>query len=405
MPSFAYTAVAAGGKRVQGTLEAANRQAALQQLDGQKLQPVSLKASDEGTAQAAANGVIKLSQAQVILFSEDVSDLLDAGLQLESALKVIEERPGSTNLQAVAAKARKLVREGTPFAVALRQASPSFGELYCSMVTAGEASGVMGEMMRRQINYLRVMQELRSQMQQALIYPAFICGAGGVILILFMTMLLPELNALFAQTQGKLPLLTVMLIEGAHFITAWWPLLLAGGAAIVVGWRAWVKTPGGRMWWDEKQLDIPMAGALLRARFYAQFAHTLGSLVTNGIPLLQGMRLTSQATMNVFLRGKMDRMAEAVGDGGSLSRAMKLAGVFPQLFTDMVGVGEKTGDLSRALERAAQRFDKEMQSGLNRMMSIIQPAVILVIALGVGLVAYSVINTILEAVTSLKVKM
>lgn len=405
MPSFAYTAVAAGGKRVQGTLEAANRQAALQQLDGQKLQPVSLKTADEGTGAVAADGVIKLSQAQVILFSEDVSDLLDAGLQLESALKVIEERPGSTNLQAVAAKARKLVREGTPFAAALRQASPSFGELYCSMVTAGEASGVMGEMMRRQIHYLRVMQELRSQMQQALIYPAFICGAGGVILILFMTMLLPELNALFAQTQGKLPLLTVLLIEGAHFITAWWRLLLAGGAAIVVGWRAWLKTPGGRMWWDEKQLDIPMAGSLLRARFYAQFAHTLGSLVTNGIPLLQGMRLTSQATMNVFLRGKMDRMAEAVGDGGSLSRAMKLAGVFPQLFTDMVGVGEKTGDLSRALERAAQRFDKEMQSGLNRMMSIIQPAVILVIALGVGLVAYSVINTILEAVTSLKVKM
>ena len=101
MPSFSYTAVAAGGKRVQGTLEAANRQAALQQLDSQKLQPVSLKASDEGTAQAASNGVIKLSQAQVILFSEDVSDLLDAGLQLESALKVIEERPGSTNLQAL----------------------------------------------------------------------------------------------------------------------------------------------------------------------------------------------------------------------------------------------------------------------------------------------------------------
>ena len=158
MPSFAYTAIASGGKRVQGTLDATSRQAALQQLDGQKLQPISLKASEAAVA-GAKGGSVKLGHAQVILFSEDVADLLDAVLQLESALKVIEERPGSTNLKIVAARARKLVREGTPFASALRQASPSFGELYCSMLTAGEASGVMGEMMRRQINYLRVMQE------------------------------------------------------------------------------------------------------------------------------------------------------------------------------------------------------------------------------------------------------
>ncbi len=404
MPSFAYTAIASGGKRVQGTLDAATRHAALQQLDGQKLQPISLKASEAGGPAGAKGGAVKLGHAQVILFSEDVADLLDAGLQLESALKVIEERPGSTNLQTVAARARKLVREGTPFASALRQASPSFGELYCSMVTAGEASGVMGEMMRRQINYLRVMQELRSQMQQALIYPAFICGAGGVILILFMTVLLPELNSLFAQTQGKMPLLTLWLIGTARFVTAWWPLLLAAGAGLVFAWRHWISTPRGRAWWDEKQLGLPVAGPLLKGRFYAQFAHTLGSLVTNGIPLLQAMRLTGQATMNVYYRAKMDRMSEVVGDGGSLSRAMKLAGVFPQLFTDMVGVGEKTGDLARALERAAQRYDKEMQAGLTRMMSMIQPTVILVIALAVGLVAYSVVNTIMEAVSSLKVQ-
>jgi type II secretory pathway component PulF len=403
MPSFAYTAIASGGKRVQGTLDATSRQAALQQLDGQKLQPISLKASDAATAAGAKGGSVKLGHAQVILFSEDVSDLLDAGLQLESALKVIEERPGSTNLQIVAARTRKLVREGTPFASALRQASPSFGELYCSMVTAGEASGVMGQMMRRQIEYLRVMQELRSQMQQALIYPAFICGAGGVVVVLFMTMLLPQLESLFKQTGKELPTLTVWFISSARFVTAWWPLLLAAVAGLVFAWRYWIRTPRGRAWWDEKQLGLPVAGQLLKGRFYAQFAHTLGSLVSNGIPLLQAMRLTGQATMNVYFRAKMDRMADVVGDGGSLSRAMKLAGVFPQLFTDMVGVGEKTGDLARALERAAQRYDKEMQTGLTRMMSLIQPTVILVIALGVGLVAYSVVDTIMGAVSSIKV--
>ncbi|MDX6766362.1 MAG: type II secretion system F family protein [Candidatus Methylacidiphilales bacterium] len=403
MPSFTYTAVASGGKRVQGTLEAPSRQAALQQLDGKSLQPVSLKAV-ENSVSMAAGGSVKLSQAQVILFSEDVADLLDAGLQLEAALKVVEERPGAGNLQIVAARARRLVREGTPFATALRQASPSFGELYCSMIAAGEASGVMGDMMRRQINYLRVMQELRSQMQQALIYPAFICGAGGVVLILFMTVLLPQLESLFAQTKGHLPLLTQWLILAARFVTAWWPVLLGIGTAIGFAWRQWVRTPRGRAWWDERQLSLPVFGSLLMVRFYAQFAHTLGSLAANGIPLLQGMKLTAQATQNVFLRAKMDRMGDAVGDGGSLSRAMKVAGIFPQLFTDMVGVGERTGDLPRALERAAQRYDKEMQSGLTRMMGLIQPTVILVIALGVGLVAYSVVNTIMEAVSSLKVQ-
>jgi len=405
MPAYKFTAIGAAGKKVQGVLEAASRQAALQTLDERRLQPVALEQDEASAAPGKAPGSVRLGLAQIILFSEDVADLLEAGLQLEGALRVLEERPGIPALQSVAARVRKLVREGTPFASALRQASPSFGELYCSMVAAGEASGVLGEMLRRQTSYLLVMQELRAKLQQALVYPAFICVAGGAILVLFMTVLLPELDALFKQTQGQLPWLTQVMIGSARWTMAWWPVLLLGGAAAAWGWHSWTSTPAGRLAWDQHQLSLPLAGRLLQVKFFAQFAHTLASLTVNGIPLIQALRLTTQATMNRHLRARLERMTAQVGDGASLSRAMKASGVFSQLFIDMVGVGERTGDLPRALERAAGRYDREMQQGLTRMMDLIQPTVILVIALGVGLVAYSVVNTILEAVSSLKVQL
>lgn len=401
MPSFAYTAVAAGGRRVRGTLEASSRQAALQQLAQQQLQPLSLEAAG---AASGATASTRLTSAQILLFSEDMADLLEAGLQLEPALRVIEERPGNTRLQTVAATARKQLREGASFARALRQASPSFGELYCSMVAAGEASGALGPMLRRQVAYLAAMQELRNQIQQALIYPAFIIAAAAAVVLLFITFLLPQLQDLLRQTQGKLPPAIELMIAASHFVQTWWPLLLGG--ALLVAWliRRQLATPAGCLWWDRVQLRLPLLGPTLLTRFYAQFAHTLGSLTTNGIPLIDALHLTRQATLNTFLHQRLERLLAIVGDGGSLSRAMKSCAIFPSLFTDIVNVGERTGDLPRALLRAAQRYDKEMQQALARTMAIIMPSIIIAVALGVGIVAYSIVDTIMGAVSSLNIR-
>jgi len=408
MPQFTYKAVRADGQVVSGNLEAHSRTLALQQLDSLQLQPISLLAQGETSPAVSSSplssGPVRLSHAQILLFTEDLADLLDAGLQLEAALKVIEDRPGASGLRQVAILLRQQVREGVSLSIALAKASPSFGELYSTMVAAGEASGALIPILRRQISYLNLMQDLRRKVQQSLVYPAFIMIAGVITLILFMTVLMPQLDDLFHQTQTAIPIETRILIGGLQWLETWWPAVIAGGAGGYWLFRTYTRTGNGKIWWNRIQLKIPGFGPIFQNTFYSQFGHTLAGLIGNGIPLLQALRLTAQATPNTHLKKIIVRMADLVGDGSSLARAMKLSKNFPDLFIDIVGVGEKTGDLERALGRAAARYEKELNDRLTALMAMIQPAVILLIALGVGFVAYSVISTILDAVSSLKAR-
>lgn len=405
MPQFTYKAVGANGQVISGNLEAHSRAIALQQLDAQQLQPISLLAQGETISSTPlSNSPVRLSQAQILLFTEDLADLLDAGLQLEAALKVIEDRPGASSLRQVAALLRQQVREGVSLSTALVKASPSFGELYSTMVAAGEASGALVPILRRQIAYLNLMQDLRRKVQQSLVYPAFIMAAGVATLILFVTVLMPQLNDLFRQTQTTIPFETRVLIGGLQWLETWWWLVLLFGAGAYGFFRAYIRTEKGKIWWHRVQLKIPGFGPIFENTFYSQFGYTLAGLIGNGIPLLQALRLTAQATPNLYFKKILIRMADMVGDGSSLARTMRISKNFPDLFIDIVGVGEKTGDLERALGRAATRYEKELNDRLTALMAMIQPAVILIIAIGVGFVAYTVISTILEAVSSLKVR-
>jgi len=407
MPVFVYQALQSDGGKISGELEASGRQDAFTQLRRQNLQPFSLvpKGSGGAAAKAAAaesaSGEVVLNRSQVLLFTEELCELLEAGLKLDRALQVIEQRQDKSALRGVAASARQSLREGMTFSAALKKASPSFSDLYCNMVKAGEASGTVSKILKRQVEFLTMMGDLQRRVTSALVYPSVIFAAGLALLVIFMTFLLPQLTALLGKTGQALPVATRLLIATSEFFGTWWWVVLLVLAAAVLGFRHYTSTGDGRAWWDHAKLQLPIFGPLLRMRFYAQFTQTLSTLLNNDVSLMQSMQLIRNATPNIYLQGLLERVADHVQDGAQLSRAIQRVQFFPPTMVDIIQVGETTGDLGAALERSAKNYDKQLSVVIERVTALIQPMVILVVALFVGLVAYSMITGILTTVSGL----
>lgn len=406
MPVFAYKALKPGGEHVAGEIEATSRADAFARLARQNIQPFSLDARDGSRSsaeprRAGPTGETALNRQQVLLFTEELCDLLEAGLKLDRALQVIEQRQDKSALRDVAANCRQYLREGATFSNALRHSSKSFSELYCNMVKAGEVSGTVPKILRRQVEFLAMIGELQRRVTSALIYPSVIFVAGIILLSVFMTFLLPQLTTMLSKTGGQLPLATRGLIAVSDFFAGyWWAVLLLTGL-VVGGFHAATRKGAGRDWWDRAKLQIPLIGAVLRMRFYAQFTQTLSTLLNNGVSLMQAMQLIRNATPNTYLQGLLARVSDHVADGARLSRAIERTGFFPPTLLDIIQVGETTGDLGAALERSAKNYDKQLSLVIERITAIIQPLIIVIVAIFVGLVAYSMIVGIMQTIQGL----
>ncbi|MFA7344549.1 MAG: type II secretion system F family protein [Terrimicrobiaceae bacterium] len=408
MPDFSYRATEPGGGVSSGVISATTRAEAYRILRNKGLQPVSVGESGQAARpqkrKADEIGLTRLSSAQLLYFTEELAELLEAGLQLEGALKVIEQRQEKSEVKPVAAKLRQRVRDGVSFSQALRECGRTFDALYCNLVAAGEAGGALPQILKRQCAYLELIEDLRKRVINSLMYPSIVFASAVVLMFIFLTFLVPQLSVLLGKTGQKLPLITQMLIAVSGFCGKWWWAIIAffGAAALLV--RAAVQTPPGRAWWHRAMLDIPVVGPVLRAKFYAEMLQTLSTLVSNGVTLLNGINLMLAATSNVFLQGLLRKVADLVGEGTSLASSLRRVGFFPPVLMDILGVGEQTGDIASALERAARRFDRELTSRIGHLTTLIQPAIILLVALFVGVVAYSMIAGILTSVSALRAR-
>ncbi len=406
MPSFTYTALSPSGQQVSGKLQVGTRAEAFRKLEAQSLTPMKVLeeagvpgakgAKGKTAAQAAAmpSEVVKLKRGQLITFTEELADLLDGGLQIDQALRVMEERQDSPNIKKIAGTLRSEIREGSTISKALRKASPSFDDMYVNMTAAGEASGSLPEILRRQAAGLNVLHELQSKVTQAMIYPSMLTIACIGMIIVFTTVVVPQITSLLSSTGTKLPLATEVLIKVSAFLAQWWLVMLAVGTVGFLSFRGYVNTPVGRMWWAQAKMRIPLMGPVVATRLYAQFAHSLGNLLVNGVPLLNALKLASKAMTNVFMQSQLTKAVALVGEGASLSNGLRKVGEFPTLLVDMVAVGEQTGTLGRALEKTAARYDKELDIRINRLTTFISPAIMVFMAIIVGTVAYSIVTAV-----------
>ncbi|HEY2799969.1 MAG TPA: type II secretion system F family protein [Chthoniobacterales bacterium] len=412
MPQFSYRARNAQGGLVEGVLNVADRSVAIRQIEQQHCIPIRIEAmSPAGPQVVQGKGAVplagptqklKIAHGQLLVFTEQLAHLLQAGMTLDESLGVLEKRLKQPKVQQMTHGLHQALIDGRSFSQALRDFPRVFSPLYINMVGAGEASGALPDILTRVVGHLMQEKNLRDRVQQALIYPAFLALAGSALIIIFITFMVPQLTGFMSETGGVLPLPTRILLEVNHIIVGYWwlfvLLFIAGSAAF----RAFVRTDDGRMTWDRFRLWLPGYGKIKRHQYYAQFARTLGTLMENGIPLLKALDLVTEIAANKFLEAKLRDVRRAVIDGANLSSALAKEQLFPELFTDMMAVGEQTGHFARTMQTIADVYERELDRTVQIISSLIPPVIIVFIAIIVGFVVYSILSAVFEMTHSLQ---
>ena len=415
MSRFQYRALKGGGEVAEGAADGRNRAEVMRQLSARGLQVLSVKEVSEisgarskekaGTPEKPTPNAPqenRFNSKQLIQFTEELSDLLAAGVQLDSALSSIAKRSESPLIGRVAQVCYEKVRDGAPLATALRQASPSFNDLYCNLVAAGEVSGALGDILKRQVSYLTTMAELRGKLATALIYPSFLIASGLGVGSMFVFFLIPKLQRLVESTGGTLPPVAKFMMDlGEFFRNHWIAVFALIAVALVIG-SAMFRRPSVKYAWDEQKLRIPMVGKLVLTRFNVQFVETLSNLLSNGLPLVKALQLVEGTTPNRHIHARINVIKEKVSEGALLNRSMEKAQVFEPGLIDMVRIGEDTGKLSESMSKAGERLDREFSRSIDRIASVIQPAIILVMSVLVGVMAYMMISVIYETISVLR---
>jgi type II secretory pathway component PulF len=412
MPQFAYRARDAQGSLVEGVLDCPDRAVAIRQIELQKCIPVRIDlvgpeaktGQREGAAPTAPTQNLKIPHGQLLVFTEQLAHLLQAGMTLDEGLAVLEKRLKQPRVQQMTHTLHQALVDGRSFSQALSELPRIFPPLYVNLVGAGEASGALPQILLRVVKSLMQAKELRDRVQQALIYPAFLALAGAVLVTIFITFMVPQLTGFMAQTGGALPLPTRILLHINHAITGYWWVGVLAAISAVVGFRALVRTDEGRTGWDRFQLMIPGYGRVIRHRYYAQFSRTLGTLIENGIPLLRALDLVTEIAGNRFLEQKLGEVRKAVIDGATLSAALQAQKLFPDLFTDMMSVGEQTGHFAETMQAIADVYERELDKTVGLISQLIPPVIIVVIAVLVGLVVFSILSAVFEMTHSLQIR-
>ena len=409
MPQFAYRARNAQGGLVEGVLDCPDRSVAIRQIEQQRCIPIRIEAvapagkDGEALKRAAPVQNLKIPHSQLLVFTEQLAHLLQAGMTLDEGLSILEKRLKQPRVQQMTHGLHQALVDGRSFSQALREFPRIFPAIYVNLVAAGEASGALPDILLRLVKHLMQAKNLKDRVQQALIYPAFLAVAGAVLITIFITYMVPQLTAFMsAQSGGALPLPTRVLMQIHHLIVGYWWIVVLMGIGASVGFRAFVRTDEGRITWDRLRLSFPGYGRIIRHRYYAQFSRTLGTLMENGVPLLRALDLVAEIAGNRFLETKLTEVRRAVIDGATLSAALSAQHLFPDLFTDMMAVGEQTGHFAETMQTIADVYERELDRTVAIVSQMIPPMIIVVIAVLIGLVVYSILTAVFEMTHSLQ---
>ncbi len=422
MAQFTYKARSRSGQVMQGVLESADRAGALSKLQRDGLYPVSIqpakgkaaKTKPEKSARAAKVAAVKpikeggggrirfrrkgrkpkLQDSATWMLQ--LANLLRSGMPLSVALNSMISISGKGISEEVAMELKQNVTEGKTLSEAMGRHPVIFNEMSINMVRAGEESGALEQVLRRLAKHFERFAEVQSKFISAMIYPAIVCLVGFVIILFFMTYMLPKFSEIFESFNATLPKSTLFLMGVGKLAInpVFWIVLLVVVLATVVLIVRYKATPNGRRKIDDMKLRLPVLGKVMRLNLFGQFARTLSTLLTNGVPVLTALRITGDVVPNVIIKDSIVMAREAVTDGKSLAEPLARSGLFPRLMIDLVRIGEETGDVPGALENLAITYENDLELELRVMTNLIEPAMIIVMAVGVGGLLFSILQAL-----------
>ena len=412
MPRFSYTVLDARGQEAAGVLDAPTQSEAVSQLRQAGYFPTSVaeegKAPKARAAKAAktkapakakpAPGAKKgfgsiarfqrrtVKSKTLMIFTRQLATLIDAGLPLLRGLNVLSKQERDPVLRGAVERIADSVQGGSTFSEGLAQHPRVFNKLFVSMVKAGEAGGVLELVLQRLAEFQEKAAKVRNKVKSAMFYPIAVMVIAVLIVSYLMVAIVPKFQQIFKDMlNGKpLPALTQWVIEVSEFVQAYYVWVAAGVALIVVGWKAWARTAGGRRVIDKLKLRLPIFGDLTRKSAIARFTRTLGTLVTSGVPILQALTITSETADNALVSEAITRVHDSVKEGESIVAPMEGSGIFPPMVLSMVDVGEETGQLPDMLLKIAEVYDDEVDNSVAGLTSLLEPLMIIFLAVVVG---------------------
>lgn len=403
MPNFNYKAMTRDGKRIEGSLEAADRRAAMAAVERMGCVPLSV-AETVAPKTKSAGSFWKLEAAkdmkprEVLLFTSELSDLIEAGMTLGSALNCLASQGGGDDAAGrTAGDLRDRIMRGEALSDALRHHPKSFPPIYSNMVRAGEASGAMTEVLRRLVEHYERQQNMKEKIVAALTYPLIVLIFGFLTVIFAMVKIVPQFAKVFATMGQALPVPTQILISSSMFIKNYGIFVAILGVAGAVYFRRYIKTSEGLYWWDGLKLKTPLIKGIIASGTYAGTAYTLRTLMANGVNVLQALRIASETCGNSVIAKALDTARERVTDGTTISGPLASSGVFPRMMTDMLSIGEQTGDMPGSLGHIGKRYESEMDRNIKIFTSALEPILIVLVAAVVGFVAVSILMAVFKA--------
>ncbi|MBE9582802.1 MAG: type II secretion system inner membrane protein GspF [Proteobacteria bacterium] len=404
MPVYEYTALDTSGKSSNGIIDADSPVAARQKLRGSGMFPVEVKESASVSAPTglssgpvSVSGLFKrVKPGEVSVMTRQLSILLAAGVPLVGALDALLSQIANPLLQKNLAQIKESVNEGNSLAFSISQHPKLFSNIYVNMVRAGEASGSLDVVLARLAEYGERQETLRGRFKAALAYPVFMCLIGSLVLFFLITFIVPNITQVFSEMHQTLPLPTVALICLSSFLKSfWWAVVLAGvGAVIAV--KQLIKTSRGRYVLDKIKLKIPVLGNVNQKIALARFARTLGTLLESGVPLLTALDIVRNIVNNILIAEDIDNATEEIEAGKSLAMPLRRSQWFPPIAVQMISVGEQSGELEAMLQKIADTYEKEVESQIMAMTSMLEPVMILTMGLVVGFIVISILLPIFE---------
>jgi len=399
MPRFNYQAMTRTGGIVSGTLEAESSAELVSKLKVSGYFPMDISQDVvEGKRRLPIlklGGRVKASEVE--FFSYQLATLLNSGVPLIRALSVASEQINNAGFRNAVDQIRYDVEHGSTLYDALGRHKKIFSDLYINIVRAGETGGVLGLVLARLADFSEKQRKLKSAVIAALFYPAILVFVGlsiGAVLTLFV---IPRLSSMFTELGTALPLPTQILMSFTGFIKGYWWIMLIVLIGTIVGLRQYSRTDSGKVNIDRYKLKIPLAGGVFRTAALSRFARTLGTLLENGVPILQSLAIVRETIGNIVYRNIVENSEREVERGESLAASLQRSGEFPALVTHMIAIGEESGNPQDMLTKLSEYYDAEMDKQLDRISSLIGPIIILIMALAVGFLVAAAVLPIFEA--------
>src|SRR5712664_1760556 len=381
MPVFTFSGKTASGEKVQGERVASTKDGLASQLRKERITPGSIREKGkEFSLPTFGSGKVKVKE--VAVFFRQFSVMIDAGLPLVQCLEILGANQENPSFQKTLLGVRTTVEGGATLANAMRQFPVIFDDLTTNMIEAGETGGILDIILQRLAIYVEKAVKLRAAVKSALIYPVAVVSLAMVIVAALLKWVVPIFANLFVGLGVALPLPTRIVLSS--FVGHFWWFFIAGGVGVFFGVKQIRKHPRGRYYFDAMLLKLPIIGILLRKIAVARFTRTLGTLITSGVPILEGLAITARTSGNAVLEEALMKVRKAIEEGRTIVDPRRECGVFPNMVTQMIGVGEATGAMDAMLQKIADFYEDEVDSATKDMLAMLEPVIIGLLGIMIG---------------------